>query len=94
MSIVPHQDWALYAARTAAEDAKWLRALGPSEKFALYSDLFETIWTARHNQRLGDWERLEHWSWEQKLAKRLRQIVAFQKLDETHNGRSASANSG
>ena len=68
--------------------------IGLSERYAIYADLFETIWNARQLQNQGDWRRLERSSREQKLAKRLRQIAAFQKLDETHNGRSASANSG
>src|SRR5262245_37791886 len=94
MSIAPQQDWAMYAARTAAEEAKWLRALAPSERFVLYADLFEAIWTARQNQGLGDWERLDRWNWQQKLARRLQDVAGFQKLDEIRNGRAAPTHTG
>jgi hypothetical protein len=86
MSFAPQQNWPAYAARAAEEDAKWVRALSLSERFALYADLFKIIWNARKNPRMGDWDRLDQWSWEQKLAKRRREVAAFRKLDELRNG--------
>jgi hypothetical protein len=86
MSFAPQQNWRVYAERTATEQAHWVRALSLSERFDLYADLFNVIWNARQNAGMGDWDRLDQWSWEQKLARRQREVAAFRKRDELRNG--------
>jgi hypothetical protein len=92
MANAPRQDWTAYRKRVKQCDAAWLRALSTDERFALYADLFDMIWEARGNRGMG--ERLESWSWNQKVASRLRQVRAFAKLDELHRERAASHHSG
>jgi hypothetical protein len=94
MSIVPKHDWAAYEASAAKQEATQLRSLGTGERFAIYADLFDVVWTARRGVATGDWEKLDRWSWRQKLATRLRCVHAFQKLDEIRNGRPAATNAG
>jgi hypothetical protein len=89
MADVPQQDWAAYEARTAESDAAWIRGLTPEDRFALYADLFRIIWGARRGP--GDWERLDRWHWDQKLATRLRLVDAFRKLDEVRRARTAAS---
>jgi hypothetical protein len=84
---VAQQDWATYEALAAESDKAWLRALMPQDKFAIYNDLFTILWNAR---REGDWERLEAWAWEQKLAMRLKFVEAFRKRDELLRKREAA----
>jgi hypothetical protein len=80
----------MYEAITARENAEWIRSLTSQERFAIYADLFDVIWSAR--QTLGDWEQLECWQWDQKLAHRLRMVEAFSKLDEFRRERAAANN--
>jgi hypothetical protein len=77
MTEVPQQDWAAYEALAAASDTVALRNLTPVDRFALYEDLFDLIWDVRRG--LGDWEKLERWSWEQKLALRRQFVQAWHK---------------
>jgi len=94
MSIAPQQDWAACAAWTADEEAAWIRALGTSDRFTIYADLFGVIWTARQNSGQGDWEKLDRWSWQQKLVIRLRCVEAYKRLDEFRKARATATNSG
>jgi hypothetical protein len=89
MSIAPKQDWAAYQQRLAKEDAAWVRGLTPGERFDIYANLFAIVWRARHNLE-GDWEKLEQWHWQQKLAMRQRCVRAYQKRDEIQHGRAAA----
>jgi hypothetical protein len=86
MSIAPKQEWAAYQARMAEEEAAWVRKLDTSERFAIYADLFGVIWSARQNGGTGDWDELDRWHWQHKLAIRLRCVQAFRRLDEIHKG--------
>jgi hypothetical protein len=92
MFRVPQQDWAAYKALTAESDAAWVRGLTTSERFALYADLFDMVHNARRGP--GDWERLDRWAWEQKLAIRLKLVDAFAKLDQLRSERAAANNPG
>jgi len=94
MFIAPQQDWAAYQTRAAKEEAAWVRSLGTAERFAIYADLFATVWRAHKNRGRGDWEALDRWSWKQKLAVRLRCAEAYQRLDEIHNGRASAEDAG
>lgn len=90
MEDVPQQDWAAYEALTAESDAAWLRGLTLCDRFALYAELFDVVWNARGSQ--GNWERLDRWNWDQKLATRLRLVEAYRKLDDRHRERFAANN--
>ena len=76
----PQHDWDAYRASTAESDAAWIRSLTLEERFSLYEGMFDLIWEARKGP--GDWERLDQWSWEQKLALRNRMVEAFKELDK------------
>jgi hypothetical protein len=88
----PKQNWSLYEAWTRQHDVDWLRGLSLQDRFAIYEDLFNVIWTARGNS--SDWARLDRRSWHQKLAIRLRQVEAFSKLDQLYRERAAANNAG
>jgi hypothetical protein len=88
MLDMPRQDWAFYEALTRKENARWLRSLSLSDRFTLYEDLFNVIWTAR--RQVGHSDRLDRWSWEQKLATRRRLVDAFTKLDQFRRERAAA----
>ena len=90
MAFAPQQDWSVYESLTHAEYGEWLRGLSPQDRFALYSDMFNLIQSSR--EAGGDWDRLEKWHWEQKLAARMRQVEAFSKLDQWQRERAASNN--
>ena len=45
--------------------------------FAIYADMFGVVWTARQNGGKGDWDELDRWSWQQKLALHLRCAEAY-----------------
>ena len=92
MVDVPRQDWSLYEAFTGREEAAWIRGLSPQDRFAIYEDLFNVIWTAPRSP--GESERLEQWRWDQKLALRLRLVEAFTKLDQFRRERAAANNTG
>jgi hypothetical protein len=92
MVDVPQQDWMEYEARTAKTDAAWIRGLSVSERFALYDDLFSIVWGARRGP--GDWERLDRWHWQQKLAARLQLVEMLSKLDQENRGRTVAENPG
>jgi hypothetical protein len=94
MSISPQQDWNAFAAQTTAEDSAWIRGLSTEERFALYADMFGIIWKARQNGLRGDWDELDEWSWQRKLADRQRCVEAYRKLDEFQHVRAAEGNSG
>lgn len=94
MPFAPQQDWNAFAAQTAAEDAAWIRGLGIQERFALYADMFGLVWQARQNGLRGDWDELDEWNWQRKLANRQRCAAAYRKLDELQHARAAAANSG
>lgn len=82
MSFAPQHDWAAYPALTAQEDAAWLCSLSTSQRFDLYADMFNLAWNARQNNTTADWEALDRWRWEQKLAQRLRYVEVYRNLDE------------
>jgi hypothetical protein len=92
MLDAPRQDWAAYEKLARPSDAAWLRGLTLDDRLALYADLFDLVWNARRGP--GDWERLEQWRWEQKLASRLRMVEAFQKLDILTRERAATHDVG
>jgi hypothetical protein len=87
----PKQDWFKYDALTRNESAAWIRSLSPRDRFEIYQDLFNVIWNSRRD--LGDWENLDLWNREQKLAIRLRMVEAYFKLDQVHRERAAANNS-
>jgi hypothetical protein len=91
MADVPRQDWAYYEAKTAAEEAAWIRGLTPNDRFALYQDMFRIVWGPDRDPAVR--QRLEDWAWQEKLAMRLRFVEAFHKLDEIHRARAATDNS-
>jgi hypothetical protein len=90
MSVAPKQDWAAYETRAAEDEAVWVRTLDTGDRFVIYADLFGLIWRARQDRGRGDWQAVDRWSWEQKLALRLRCTQAFQRLDEIRHGRAAA----
>jgi hypothetical protein len=92
MSFAPRQDWALFRELTRQADADWLRRLTVDERFEMYCDLFNIVREAR--QGPGDWEKLDRWAWEQKVALRLRMVEAYQKLDELRRERTAADHTG
>lgn len=87
----PRQDWCAYEASTRQENANWVRNLSPLDRFAIYDDLFNLIWSARGDA--GNWSRLEQWNWKQKVAARLKLVSAFTSLDQFRCERAASKNS-
>jgi hypothetical protein len=88
MAFAPQQNWQMLDRIALASDSEWVRSLTPSDRFAIYADLFDMIWEARGNR--GNWERLDEWNWRQKLALRLRMVEAFKKPDHARNERSNS----
>ena len=92
MPFAPQQDWDAYRSLTADEDAAWLASLTVGERFALVADMFNLAWQARQNNAQVDWEAIDHWRWDQKLAQRLRFVEAHRKIDETRNARAPAAN--
>ena len=89
MVDAPQQNWPYYNARAQASDAEWLRAMTPAERFAVYADVFNTLWVARQKVE-GNWVRLDQQRWESKLAMRLRMVDAFAKLDEMRRERATA----
>jgi hypothetical protein len=88
----PKQDWDAYEVRARKTDAAWLRSLTPNERFTLYQDLFGLVCAARHVP--GNWERLDRWSWQQKLALRVRLVDAYRKRDQMLHERTAQDDVG
>jgi hypothetical protein len=89
MEKAPKQNWIMYEALAASHEAAELRGMTPTEKFAIYADLFNLVRNARSNQ--GNWARLDEWSWQQKLETRQRMVLAFGKLDEIQHARAAAS---
>ena len=85
MSFAPQQDWDYVEARSQPSELCRLREMTPSEKFAVYADLYNMLRNAKQ-QVSGDWELLEQLRWEEKLALRSRMVDAFRKLDELQRG--------
>jgi hypothetical protein len=92
MVTAPQQNWSMYESLSRKENAEWIRSLSPTERFVIYSGLFNAVWAARRDPE--EVERLERWRWEQKLAQRMRAVEAFEKLDELRRERSAANNAG
>jgi hypothetical protein len=92
MLTAPQRDWDFYAQQSQAADVAWLRTLTVDDRFALYQSMFNAVWNARSNAPPND--RLEHWSWQQKLELRLQQVDAFARLDRLRHERSAANNAG
>jgi hypothetical protein len=92
MVVLPQQDWRAYQSRAQASEAAWLRGLSAADRFVLYADLFTIVWDA--GRRRGDWERLERWSWQQKLALRRRLVEAYRMRDQLLHERAAQNNAG
>jgi hypothetical protein len=92
MLDAPQQNWAEYTNLTRSEDEASIRGMTVSERFSIYADLFNVIWNARRD--LGNWERLDRWRWDQKLAARRQLVDAFNKLDELRRERSAANDAG
>lgn len=95
MSFAPKTNWASFEALTRDSDRAWIRGLTEETRFASYSALFNALWKSRSGPHAtpGDWERLNQWSWKQKLAERHRMWAAFSKRDEYLRERTASRNS-
>ncbi len=93
MPFAPQQDWTAFAAQTAAEDSAWIQGLSAEERFALYADMFGIVWKARQNGLRGDWDVLDEWSWQRKLADRQRCVEAYRKLDELQHARAVAIDS-
>lgn len=79
MSIAPQHDWRLYDSMASESEAAWLRGLTPADRYTIYADLFQLVWESR--QREGDWERLDRWNWQTKLAMRQRMLTAYRGRD-------------
>jgi hypothetical protein len=88
MIDAPQQDWPAYERRSRQADAAWYRSLTPSQRFALYEDLYRIVMAGR--QGPGDWSRLETWQWREKVARRLKEVEAYRKLDELRREQSDS----
>lgn len=69
------QDWAAYAALTAAHDREFARSLTVGDRFARYEDLFDLV--NQHQRSPDEQSRLDLSRWQQKLSLRLRQLRAF-----------------
>ena len=91
MVDVPQQDWSLYESLAHESDVAWVRGLTLQSRFAIYEDLFSVIWNGRRDR--GNWERLDRWNWDQKLAGRQRLVEAFAKLDQLYRERAAANDS-
>jgi hypothetical protein len=89
MVVVPQHDWDYYEDRVRESDSAWLRSLTLSERFSLYEDLFDILWTARRKMP-GDWARLDQFHWEEKVDLRRRMVDAFSKLDQSQRERAAA----
>lgn len=81
MSFAPQHDWSYVESRSRESEAARLRSTTLAERFAVYADMYNMLWTARQSAP-GDWDRLERWRWEEKLALRGRMVEAFTKLDQ------------
>jgi hypothetical protein len=92
MLTAPQQDWSFYADKSRSSDAAWLRTLSVADRFALYKSMFNALWNARANDSSRD--RLDRWSWQQKLELQLQQVDAFARLDRLRHERSAANNAG
>jgi hypothetical protein len=93
MAVLPQHDWSYYEARLGESDAAWLRSLSIGDRFSLYEDLFNILWTARRKMP-GDWARLDQYHWEEKVALRRRTVEAFSKLDQARRERAAANYAG
>jgi hypothetical protein len=92
MVTVPQQDWSYYEQRVRESDVAWLRSLTVQQRFSLYEDLFDILWTARRKMP-GDWARLDRCHWEEKVGLRRRMVEAFSKLDQSQRERTAAKHS-
>lgn len=93
MAIAPQQDWSYYEAKSREATAKWLRSISWDERLAIYEDMFNVFWDARREMP-GDWERLNHWQWNEKVAVRRRMVETYRKRDERLRGRTVANNVG
>jgi hypothetical protein len=89
MHVVPQQDWSYYEDRVRNIDAAWLRSLTFDKRFALYNDMFNLLWSARHDMP-GDWARLDQHHWEEKISLRRRMVEACAKMDQMQRERAAA----
>jgi hypothetical protein len=85
---VPQQDWVAYEALTRSEDARLLRQLTAQDRFSIYNDLFKLAMTGRRGA--GDWDRLDAWRWNEKVARRQSLLTALTKLDQVRRERAAA----
>jgi len=92
MVDAPRQNWNAYDARILKSDAEWIRGLSIQDRFAIYEDAFNLIWSSE--KAPGDWSRVDRWRWGEKLAHRLRAIDAFTKLDRVQCERATANNAG
>jgi hypothetical protein len=86
MAFAPSQDWSTFLALTRESDAEFARASSVEERMAIYENLFELVQSAR--QRPGNWDELDSWCWNQKLATRQKLMAAFAKLDQFRRERT------
>ena len=86
MAFAPSQDWSTFLALTRGSDAEFARASTVDERMAIYENLFEIVQSAR--QRPGNWDELDNWRWNDKLATRQKLVAAFAKLDQFRRERT------
>lgn len=91
MVYAPQQNWSYIEARSRECDAALLRAMTPSERFIVYADMYNVIWSA-HRTLDGNWERLDQHRWAEKLAIRKREVEAFNYMDQLRFERAAADN--
>jgi hypothetical protein len=88
MLDAPRQDWELYRKLTMPYDIAWQRSLTPEQKFAIYQGLYRI---AMSRTGPGDWAALDARQWQEKLARRMKEVEAYRKLDELRRERSAGS---
>lgn len=74
----------LYGTQVRGSDASWALGLSPAERLAVVDDLLGTIQAARI--AAGDWQQVDDRAWRETLSDRIRQVEAFQRLDEASRG--------
>ena len=74
----------LCGTQVRASDASWARGLSPAERLAVVDDLLGTIRAVR--VAAGDWQQVDDRAWRETLSDRIRQVEAFQRLDEASRG--------
>ena len=85
MSVVPQRDWSYFAERERKAERQLLRSTTPEQRLAIYEEMFGIFRQGRRTMP-GDWEKLDQWRWNEKLAARQRMLEAFRKMDQLPRG--------